>query len=295
MKIEKFIEKIIEAVKDELGTYVNVECKPVVKNNGVTLQGLTIRTDENNISPCIYLDSFYQKCTEEKMSVESAVAQILDIYKNSYPRNNFDISLFTDWEKAKEHLCCRLINSEKNRGLLKILPHRALLDLSVVYYVNIAVNGDGQGSILLTHDHLEMWGLEEEDLYRTALENMKYDFYVDSLGAICADMIGIEDISDEERFPLYVLSNLSRFYGAGMLLNDEAMNYILEKTAGEDFYILPSSVHETIIVPKYACDNVKHMANMVKEVNDTQVSETDLLSYHIYKYNAYEGQLEIAA
>ena len=90
---------------------------------------------------------------------------------------------------------------------------------------------------------------------------------------------------------MYILSNEDKLNGAAMLLNDKVMDDISEKLGGQDFYILPSSVHEVLIVPKTEEADLKTLENMVQEVNATQVAPEERLSDHVYAYDAKEHEL----
>lgn len=66
---------------------------------------------------------------------------------------------------------------------------------------------------------------------------------------------------------------------------------------GKDFLILPSSVNEVLLAPveeeNYE-DKLAKTAQMVREVNDTQLEETEILSYHVYRYYADREEVAIA-
>ena len=83
---------------------------------------------------------------------------------------------------------------------------------------------------------------------------------------------------------MYVLSNRARSNGAACMIYPyvlRMMGDILE----EDFYILPSSIHEVILVPASAGISVAEMEKMVCEINETQVPEEEILGSHVYRYS----------
>ena len=91
---------------------------------------------------------------------------------------------------------------------------------------------------------------------------------------------------------MYVLSNKLKNYGAACI----AYPYILDMLAGvlkENFYVLPSSVHEVIIVPESSQIRQSELERMVREINETQVPEEEILSNHAYFYYAQEGKLQL--
>ena len=88
---------------------------------------------------------------------------------------------------------------------------------------------------------------------------------------------------------MYVLTNDTKVNGAAAILNDDIRQEIAEKVG--DFYMLPSSIHETLIIPKDAGMEFKELEQMVQEVNQTQVAPGERLSDHVYEYDAKEHEL----
>ena len=91
----------------------------------------------------------------------------------------------------------------------------------------------------------------------------------------------------------YVMTNKRRKYGASILLFEDELASVAEKMHG-DFYILPSSVHEVLAVPEDLMKD-QELKEMVKNINDSEVAEEEILSYTIYKYNCRTGEVEVAA
>ena len=85
---------------------------------------------------------------------------------------------------------------------------------------------------------------------------------------------------------MFVLTNDTKVNGAAAILNDDIRQEIAEKVG--DFYMLPSSIHETLIIPKDAGMEFKELEQMVQEVNQKQVAPGERLSDHVYEYDAKE-------
>ena len=86
-----------------------------------------------------------------------------------------------------------------------------------------------------------------------------------------------------------VLSSRQKVNGAAAILNDDTRQEIADKVG--DFYVLPSSVHETLIIQKDAGMELRDLEQMVQEVNQTQVAPEERLSDHVYEYDAKEHEL----
>jgi hypothetical protein len=184
--------------------------------------------------------------------------------------------------------------------MLKSLPHREFLDLSLIYKVEFPCeDGMGFGSICVENKHVGMWAVDEDELFLQAKENMER--------ANESTLADIEDVlkqikddaglnwEDVLEVPMYILSNKKRLYGAIQMLDEnalrEAANFL-----GEEIMILPSSVHEILLLP--APDSEEGISDLVKtvrEVNNTQLDLDEILSYHVYRYSRKTGTIVIAA
>ena len=236
------------------------------------------------------------------MDIADAVDQIVKVYEEHRPTHDLDVSLFTDFSNARDKVRARLVNTRMNEELLEKIPHREFLDLSLIYCVEYTCEKtDGIASIRITNDHIDMWGVSEEDLYQLVQENMKADdqSVIVSLAELVKGMLQIDDAEFEEsmdsaNIPMYVLTNKSKLNGAVEIINDNTLRKFSD-TLEKDFFILPSSTHEVIMVPAENDSDSGTFAEMVKEVNSTQVLPNEVLSNHVYKYERQSGKLLIAA
>lgn len=321
MEFQKFTEKIKKAVQEYYGEEVTVVMNQVVKNNGVTLDGLTIMLKEKNVAPTIYLNSFYEQYKDGKTCSE-IVGNIIKVYECSKIEENIDMDFFLKYEQVKPKIVYKLINYGKNKDLLKDVPHFKYLDLAIVFYCLIANDTFGNATILIRNSHCDIWKITAEKLYENAKQNtprlLKYELknmkevmkelFSDNLkkeirhtnrqnkneeadfemgeewiADVVAQMVKSSK-GDSEDIPMYVLSNQSRIHGAACILYQDIMKNFAD-CLGKDIYILPSSVHEVILVPAGKGESVKQFSDMVREVNETQVEEEEILSDCVYFYS----------
>ena len=144
---------------------------------------------------------------------------------------------------------------------------------------------------------LKCWGISVEQLYLAAKENtprlLNADFQTmrtvicQLLGKNCQEACP-EDCQEESY--MYVLSNQFRHFGAICMLYDRVLEDIANQI-DEDFYILPSSIHEVIILPVSCSPSLTEINDMIVEINETQVTEEEVLSDHAYFYSKNEGRL----
>lgn len=303
MELEEFIQTVVSGLREKFGCEYHVEAVDVPKNNGIVFHGVNIMHRKKNIAPCIYLDGYYGRYVDDDMETEAVVEDIVRVYLENADNMDFDISLFTDYDNARAKLCGRLVNTARNSALLNNLPHREFLDLSLIYYVEVCDFDMGTGSILVHNSHMERWNVSEEELYQAVTENMENTDHgiIQNLAQLITQMAGLVEIPEglkNDVCPMYVLSNKKKQNGAVQMLNKRML-----KTAatmfGRDFMVLPSSVHEVLLVPvtedMEEKDYAVNFADMVREVNDTQVEDAEILSYHVYRYYADTETVVIAA
>lgn len=298
MNYEEFKENILQAVKEKLGEDYSVRIFSVRKNNGLLLDNLSIQKKGAMVSPCIYLEYVYERF-RDGLAMEDAADQIIAYYHASMPKH-FDPESYFNAESIRSHLFCRLVNTERNKKLLDECPHLQFLNLSVLFYLMFDDPEVGAGSIVLRSEHLAGMGLREEELLPLALENMRRLLPADFM---TMDQM-IRELKDEEtpgtgeeeshNVPLYILTNSRRTFGAVWMADSETLGRIAVKL-NDDFYVLPSSVHECMVLPASLKDDVSSLTRMVEEINETQVAPEEILADTIYRYSRDSRKLEIAA
>ena len=303
MTFDEFKQEIADNIKEYLpDKYADsmVQINAVQKNNE-TLDALSVTSPDSNVSPTIYLNSFYEDYQNGR-DMEDIIDSIADLRVEYEVNQDFDVSSITDFEKVSDKIAARLYGMEENEELLSVRPHTTMDDLAVTYCIMLGNNENGSMSVPITNQIMETWGVTQEDLQRLAKENcdtLTPSKFV-SMNAVMTDMM-IPQIMDDygisreeasqminDMIPaddkMFVLTNEQKLNGAAALLDEKMMEQITEKV-GNDFYILPSSVHEVLIVPNEVGMELQDLEAMVQEVNATQVAPQDKLSDHVYQYD----------
>ena len=313
MTLEEFAKIVIEKIKDFLpDRYVDsdVRLQDITKNNDTKLKAVTITVPNSNISPTIYLNSMYEQYQRGK-PMEEILNQIAAIQAEHDKDIAVDVSAITDYEKVQGKVAARLVNAENNQELLSQRPHILVGDdLAVTYCIMLGENDNGSMSVPITNQLMENYGVTVGELHEAATQNMDEltPASFKSMNEVMAEMMLPSIIAEcggdreqaeqmlEAMMPpmedgkMYVLTNEQKTNGAAVILNDKVMDQISEKVGGE-FYILPSSVHELLIVPRDAGMEVPELEKMVCEVNATQVSVEERLSDHVYAYDAQTHEI----
>ncbi len=257
--------KIIELVKKAMPES-NVEVIDVHKNNGVTQRGMVIRESDTNIAPTIYFEKL-------EGSDEDIADQVLAIYKSS-KLERLDIDAILD--DYQDRVTARILNKKTD---VTDLPH---IDFGEDFVEIFAIKldmGNNTGSIKVTYNLAERWGVNELDLHKLAMKNMKPT--LSSMFDVLQEINLLRETDEAPDFPMYVLSNESKTYGASTVLNEKIMDRV-GRIIG-DFAVIPSSVHELIVIPKEGSDP-NTLAMMIQEVNASQVNETEQLGNVPYEY-----------
>ncbi len=289
MEYIEFLEAVEAGLRVKLGVEIKIDARELLKNN-VRREVMVIQVDQERATPCIPLESLYAM-HQLGESLEKIVDKVVAIVKNNPNLTDDNIEKIKEWDYAKELVEARIINTENNREFLSDVPHREFLDCSVVYYVNISdwELGDCHASMKVTNQHLAIWGITVDELDDYARRNyLKKEMTFQSMDEVMAELLG-EEIKEEDLMevankPMYVLSNRERQYGAVVMLDQDTLKSIYKKL-NDEFYILPSSVHELILVPGEMSMEVMELKEMVTSINATEVSEEDVLSNSIYYYD----------
>ena len=286
LSYKEFQESLRESISLELnkqGTY-HCELKHIQKNN-VVLSGLSIRQDGKASAPIIYLNDFYQSYLKG-MPLKQIRRQLMEFYQ-SQEIPEFDHANFADYGRMRDKLRVRLVNKENNQAYYKMGPYRLHPMGAEVIYVEVEKNGSGIMCMQVTNAMAELWKVPKEELFKTALENTQNNDKVkfQSMNEVISEMM-IGNAEEDLNSPMYVLSNKDNQYGATVSLYPNVLKQI-SKQIGSDYYILPSSVHELLILRKKDCDiTEKELRSMVREINQSFVSSEEILGNEVFEYRA---------
>lgn len=292
MNIKEFAEIIKERLEERTG--LEVRLAEVKKNNSVIFHGINIIVPETNILPTIYLES-YLKDYEKGISLEDTTEAIVRKWEREREHTPVDMEWFKDFSQVRGKVAYRLVNFEANREMLQEIPYIPFLNLAKVFYVALSSEKYGDGSILIQNRHMKFWGVTTEELDEIASQNTPKLFQAEviDLEDVVKEIMQSEStefgISEEDR--MYVVTNRARHYGAAVMCYPSIIKEFAKQKEC-DLLIIPSSIHELIILP-YKKNQV-YIKNMVKEVNATQVAPEEVLSDSVYVYQRETDSITIA-
>lgn len=201
--------------------------------------------------------------------------------------------IFPEWQEAKEHIYPVVLQAvTRPGGTGQSTVYDKFLDLYICYSLRLALQEDKEPALLFVNNKmLGIWGTSRDEMAGQAMENMKNDGYkITSIHEILKGMGN--GVQPGPPFPLYVLTNQAMAYGAAGIL-DHGMVSGLARKLGADLFLIPSSVHEILLLPDDGQTRVEELNRMVMEVNDSQVAPRERLSDRVYRYNRELDKIEI--
>ncbi len=302
MNYDEFIEYIKERMEEALedDDVREVRIVPAIKNNQIVVDALQAFFEDGGQSPLIYLDSYYE---DYRMGVNldellhNMVMLYRDSLENAQVMGAVDIQQF---ERVRDKLTLRLVNTEQNSVLLSGCPHRSFADeLEVTYRIVAGRTEGGISTILVTNDLLETWDVDEELLFTLACENSLRLFppVIESVRQMLERSFGagitkaFKDSPDAPENRLYLLTNDCRINGAAALCYSDALPSFA-RAMDTDFFVIPSSIHEVILVPEGTGFSPHQLKDILVGANHKVLQKEDILSNGIYFYARSRGKIE---
>lgn len=283
---EQFVNEVTEAITVAAGTEYTVIPRRERRNNSVVLDGIMLQRGNERVAPNIYLNHYFAKyCNGE--SAEQIAEQMIALCEEKR-EEILELMQRLDFspEYVREHLYYRLVGRERNTELLQEVPHRSYLNLAVIYYWVVYEEGEQIGSIMMTYRQMERFGWTEEELMTMAHRNTPRLFPVLTKGM---DEIVGEILACQAELRMIVLSNEKGINGAACLIYPGVLQRLEEAMSGS-FYVLPSSIHELIVIPDNGM-SAENLCEMVYCINRTQLPQEDVLSDTVYHYSKETKEL----
>ena len=314
--MKKFLEETVTLVEKKMGEGYQVRTEHVLKNNGVELDGILIMKEGESVAPNIYLNDYYEeyKCGK---TVEAIASEVIEgYYHYVMQKDNFVSELNLSFEHFKDKIYFRLVNFKRNKRLMEEVPYIPFLDLAITFYCLVEQKEGMIGSLHISNELMKEWKIGKAELFKLAMENtprlfpahirtmdevvgnlLKRDMedlltYYKKNGVsletakeaekCCANVM--EQLKRNKEKKMYVITNTAGVNGAAVMLYENLLRNFCELRQS-DFFILPSSIHEILLIPCNGDFTEENLKEMVQEVNQTQVPKEDVLSNEVYIYH----------
>ena len=266
--------------------------REVKKNNGRSLWAVTVSPEKDRVVPVIYLDGFFREYVEGKKP-ERCLAEICSMFRRHDLKQGEEFRIPDSFDEVKDKIRIKLINYDLNRDQLEDRPHLKFGDLAVTFMMPVYSKVAGEGSIDIK-DHLaKMWGVGCKELLQAATENMR--------GSNKSCILSLDTVLEgAEKYlgpdaiyfancGMYVLTNEDRCLGASCMLDEDTIRSFAEEK-DKDIYILPSSIHELILLPEFEYMDEDELQRTVECVNRAVVSPLEVLSDSVYVFRKNSGK-----
>lgn len=290
-------EGLFEHIKGDFAGDAHIEIVEVTKNNDQVLTGAVVKSEAMPIVPTIYFDREYEKYKSGK-PMEMILSEMGEAYSEALanaPKFNIDMM---DKNGIMNRIVCSVLNMSENRNRLKELMYTPLgNDLALMYAVRV----DDEARAPISKEYAQKLGLSLADLNTLAMENTPryYPPVMRSLTDVAIGMGYSKNVFEERHEQglnkdFYVLSNDEAVFGASTLFYPEVKE-LLGEMLGVNFYVLPSSLHEVILVPEDFGVGLEELMYMVRNANETVVDAVDKLSDEVFHFDVERGELSIAS
>ena len=303
LELMEFTKELAKTMEEKLGSNFEVTEMETKKINMGKMVALMIKdyTSAQLVSPTFYVEPLYEVYRDEEEDIDTIADMIVTKYFEEVENNGVLEGLNDlcglEWEAVKDRVTMQIVSYEKNAELLRDLPYIPFLDCVIVFSILVDQNDEHIRSIRITNSLAHNWNVELMDIFEAAKINTPqlYPIVFKKLSEVIFELMDVEEFEEAIKLPeedLYVLSNKSNINGFTAIAYDGALDRA-SKVLQDNYYIIPSSIHEAILVPESYGLSEEELRQMVADVNGTVVAEEDRLSDEVYFYDRQKKQIVI--
>lgn len=295
-KFMDFIKENIKAYLPDTFMDASVEIEETLKNNDLVRQGLMICRRGESITPKIYLED-YEKRYKKGESFEQILQEIAELRVLLDCKDTNILPAVMDYASLKQNLTFSMCDPELNHRKMQEYVHTPCGKYAAMYRLVLMAQGEGVASMPITKEHLKVWKVTEEQLYKDTIQaENRRGFELMSMREMVKEITSHHTeesfeaanlLGGSENVPVddsYVLSNRIRYFGAGAIMHSELLERI-GKLLGRDYFILPSCVHELFIIPDVGNQSQEELERRIWEINETENDPEEIFSYHAVFYD----------
>lgn len=290
MKQQEFYEQIKQVVKELLGETYSIGFFQIQKVGMEQQDALFIRKQTQPIFPVIYLQEYYRQWEQGKEIETLAKDLVIEYTQKSSSQtiaaDDFKVLNQQEAVKSKVFFCC--VSKEQ---VPSNIPHREMLDLAIFYGIFLKCQKEMITFVTITKDMMECYHVTEEELFQLAMENTPNLFpeSVRTLREMLTSILSpMEQTSsfhnNKSKYEMLILSNTANFYGFSAVFYPNVLEQLAEERK-ENLIVIPSSIHEAIVLADLKEVTVQELNETIVTVNETQLKEQERLSNQAYYYD----------
>ncbi len=289
MTKEQFIEEVSGHLQSLMGDRkLDVSWEVITKNNNIPKYGIVVKNFNRYVSPMIYMDGYYQDYLRKKVTIDDVSIQIADTLRRLKENPDRYQRFSMSWEECREKIIFRLVSADKNKFMLEGIPFFPFLDLAVTFAVMVNFTSKGLETLTVTNELMKRWNITKTELYRRAEANTPslLPIKFQSMTRMILEYVGVDVCGPDgdSDCPLIIASNEAGVYGASVILYPDEIKKLADRMR-ENLYILPSSIHELVIIPEKQKMSIDDLSNMVSQINKDHVCPEEVLSDQAYFYD----------
>ncbi len=258
MELKDFAALIAAGAQGQLGDRYEISDTVTMKNNTTEYTGIMFQKKTENVAPTIYIEDLYERYKIQEVTIQDAIKEVICRYEKSIKGMQRINGLSVDYASCQDRIIYRLVSKERNLFLLKDMPYIPFLDMAITFHLVVSIDDSCMQSLKITRELQQRWGVSVEQLLKLAKKNTPelLPARVCELSQLMKCYINTrefmleqeEDLTNEEKIDMIVVSNELGINGAAVMLYDGVMEQIANEY-DSDLYLLPSSIHEIIVVP----------------------------------------------
>lgn len=287
MNYQLFIRTIHQELLNALSPDIMPRLQRCLKNNDDEQDCLIfVSSDSSNtgLNPAVALQPYFEQYKQGK-DIPALISDILRLLTHIKTAPGIPLEQFTDFEQIKKHLCLKLVSRRSNEQLLHDTPFIGYYDLALVcIYFHADQETDTTSNILIKNQHLALWNITKAALFKYSGHNSPHLMHpcIHPMNEVLQKLTDLHN----DCLPfnnMYVLTNEYRYFGAVCMTFPDVLAQFAEKIQS-DLILIPSSVHEIIILPAHG--NVPENLNeIIISINNERVLPSERLSDHYYFYD----------
>ena len=298
VSFQEFADTVAANIRDHLPeSYRDAEVKVTeFQKLNESYLGMTVRQEGQTVVPNINLTAQYETYLRDGADMDAAYRRIADQVQLS---PDFQTAWLSDYDEVKSHLFIRVSDARENEDFLSSVPHKTVDGLAVSYHIAMPGPEGAMASTVINNQMLESYGISQDQLHEDAVKNAQemLPARFTSMAAMMMGLTGMDVDLMEEAPPgmpqLMVLTNEQGMNGASVLFYPGQLDAVANNIHS-DFFVLPSSIHETLILADDGLTDYRDLQTMVQQINQAEVAPNERLSDHVYHYDAADHVLERA-
>ena len=313
MNYQEFVQKIQDRLnerQEENGNLYSVRADTVRKIQG-SYYGLVVSITSNPVTELgVNLKKFFTDFVIHRVSIEDIVIDVDQQLQHEIEQTSkYNLSNLQDYEYVKNHLGLQVINMEENQELLKTLPYTQIANLALIYRIFI----DKNTCALINNNMFKCYGISLEQLHADAILHVHTEkpCFIREMREVMKEISetilqgekmqedekeemknSLAEMGNDPPFKMYI-AGTDGVYGASVIARPDFFEEAVQIMGG-DFYVIPSSMHEVIILKDLHREDIGALEETIWEVNTLKVAKEDFLSNNLYHYDSKENIFETA-